>query len=61
MTKIARKILGITLRARSMKRSEKKLPMPEKTSMPVISTEADTVALESARMKWEIMPTSTMM
>ena len=35
--------------------------MPEKTSMPVISTDADTVALESARMKWEIMPTSTMM
>ena len=29
--------------------------------MPVISTEAETVALLSARMKWEIMPTSTMM
>ena len=58
---MARKIFGITPRARSRKRSETKLPSPENTSMPVISTEADTVGLLSASTKWAIMPTSTMM
>ena len=36
-------------------------PRPEKTSMPVISTEAETVGLPSAITKWAISPTSTMM
>ena len=58
---MARKMRGMTLRARSKKRSETRLPKPENTSMPVISTEAETVALLSARMKFEIRPTSTMM
>jgi hypothetical protein len=60
--KIARKIFGINACARVDEAlRDRKLPHHEKTSMPVISTEADTVGLESARTKWEIMPTSTMM
>ena len=47
--------------ARPRMRSEARLPRPEKTSMPVISTDAETVALLSARMKRLIRPTSTMM
>jgi len=47
---MATNILGMTLRARSSQRSEAKAPSPENTSMPVISTDADTVALLSASM-----------
>ena len=58
---MARKIAGIMVRLRGRIRSETKLPRPENTSMPVISTEAETVALLSAKVKLAISPTSTMM
>ena len=58
---MATKMSGMTVRARSTKRSETRLPRPEKTSMPVIRTEAETVGLVSASVKRPIRPTSTMM
>ncbi len=58
---MAMNIFGIMPRARSRERSDTKAPRPENTSMPVIRTDADTVALLSASMKSEIRPTSTMM
>ncbi len=58
---ISRKIAGMITRMRGRTRSETSAPRPEKTSMPVIRTEAETVGLPSAITKWAMSPTSTMM
>ena len=48
MSPIATRIGGSAERARPTMRSAVRLPRPEKISIAVISTEADTVALLSA-------------
>ncbi len=58
---MARNSAGMTVRMRGRMRSDVSAPRPEKTSMPVISTDAEIVGLPSAITKWAMSPTSTMM